>query len=122
MYYYLFTILNHWHAGWQQIKQKNKGLMRKAMKKVNPDGLYYMHNLDLARSLNTKGNNEKGKDTALNYSHSKHRCSEMRILVSKSLLKKSFHPPSLYQYMIKKQILNYNSDVFFCLGCKCLES
>lgn len=88
--------------------------MRKAMKKkVNPDGLYYMHNLDLARSLNTKGNNEKGKDTALNYSHSKHRCSEMRILVSKSLLKKSFHPPSLYQYMIKKQILNYNSDVFF---------
>lgn len=38
-----------------------------------------MHNLDLGKSLNTKGNDEKDKDTALNYSHPKHQCTEICI-------------------------------------------
>lgn len=63
-------------------------------------------------------NTEKDKDTAVNYSHHKLHCNETYFLVGKSLLKLFFTHPDVYQYMIKKQILNYNSDVCFCLGWK----
>lgn len=76
-----------------------------------------MQNLELGKSLNTKGNNEVGKNTALNYSHPKHHCTEISIFGRQILKKKSFNS-SKSQYMIKNEILNYNSDVYFSLGCK----